>query len=133
VGICGQKNLYIAIYMKEYNAVYGGRMASTAISRRISSGKPAAVKPRAAQKTAKERVLIEFPAAALRRADAAARAQGVSRSEFIRNAVEQSLESMEAADFERELEEAYKANAEMNLAILKEFEHVDREAWKAIK
>jgi metal-responsive CopG/Arc/MetJ family transcriptional regulator len=96
-------------------------MASANSARKITA--------RAPGKPAKERVLIEFPVAALRRADKAARAEGVSRSEFIRSAVEQRLEEMDAAEFERELEEAYKANAQMNLEILKEFEHVDREAF----
>ena len=96
-------------------------MASHAVSR-----KPAAVRP------AKERVLIEFPAAALRRAEEAAHAEGVSRSEFIRTAVERRLEAIAEAEFERELEESYKANAEFNLGILKEFEHVDRETWEAL-
>ena len=77
-------------------------------------------------------MLIEFPADALRRADKAARAAGVSRSEFIRNAVEQRLAAIAEAGFERELEESYKANAAFNLRILKEFEHVDREAWEAV-
>ena len=83
-------------------------------------------------KPARERVLIEFPSAALRRADEAARAVGVSRSEFIRAAVERQLEARDAEQFEHELEEAYKANAAFNLQILKEFEHVDREAWEKI-
>ena len=83
-------------------------------------------------KPAKQRVLIEFPSAALRRADEAARAEGISRSEFIRTAVEARLEALAVAEFERELEESYRANAELNLKILKEFEHVDREAWEAI-
>jgi metal-responsive CopG/Arc/MetJ family transcriptional regulator len=87
---------------------------------------------RAARKPAKERVLIEFPTAALRRADEAARAQGVSRSEFIRAAVERQLEARDAEEFERELEQAYKVNAAFNLQILREFEHVDREAWEKI-
>jgi hypothetical protein len=94
-------------------------MASTVATSRIASVKPGAVK-----KPLKERVLIEFPAAALRRADKAARAEGVSRSEFIRAAVEQRLEAIAEAEFERKLEESYKANAE--------FEHVDREAWEAL-
>jgi len=97
-----------------------------------SARKAAVTRPRAAGKPAKERVLIEFPAAALRRADKAARAAGVSRSEFIRAAVERQLEARDAEVFERELEEAYKANAALNLQILKEFEHVDREAWEKI-
>jgi hypothetical protein len=102
-------------------------MASTATTRRIAGVKPGAVK-----KPLKERVLIEFPASALRRTDAAARAEGVSRSEFIRTAVERRLEALTIAEFERELEESYKANAEFNLQILKEFEHVDRETWEAL-
>jgi metal-responsive CopG/Arc/MetJ family transcriptional regulator len=100
-------------------------MGSAAVSRKSSRSKPP-VKP------AKERVLIEFPAAALRRAEEAARAEGVSRSEFIRTAVEARLEAIAEAEFERELEESYKANAEFNLQILKEFEHVDRETWEMI-
>jgi metal-responsive CopG/Arc/MetJ family transcriptional regulator len=102
-------------------------MASTATSRRI-----APVKPAAAKKPLKERVLIEFPVAALRKADAAARAEGVSRSEFIRTAVEQRLEEISVEEFERELAEACIANNQRNLEMLKEFEHVDREAWAAI-
>jgi metal-responsive CopG/Arc/MetJ family transcriptional regulator len=92
----------------------------------------ASVRTGAAKKPLKERVLIEFPADALRKADEAARAQGVSRSEFIRTAVEQRLDEIAEAEFERELETAYKANAAFNLEILKEFEHVDRETWERI-
>ena len=81
---------------------------------------------------AKERILIEFPAAALRKAEKAARAEGVSRSDFIRTAVEQRLAAIAEVEFERELEESYKANAEFNRQLMKEFEHVDREGWEAI-
>ena len=102
-------------------------MASTATKRRNVPLNPGGVK-----KPSKERVLIEFPSATLRRADAAARAQSVSRSEFIRTAVEQRLEEITAKEFDRELEESYKANAEFNRRILKEFEHVDRETWEMI-
>jgi metal-responsive CopG/Arc/MetJ family transcriptional regulator len=100
-------------------------MGSAAVSRKSSHSKPP-VKP------LKERVLIEFPAAALRRAEEAARAAGVSRSEFIRAAVEQRLEAIAEAEFERELAEACIANNQRNLELLKEFEHVDREAWAKI-
>ena len=102
-------------------------MASTGTTRRIAS-----VKPNAVKKPLKERVLIEFPAAALRRTDEAARAEGVSRSEFIRTAIEQRLEAIAEAEFERELAEACIANSQRNLELLKEFEHVDREAWEAL-
>lgn len=103
------------------SAINPRKRASAAKSRR-----PAAPKP------AKERVLIEFPAAALRRADEAARAAGISRSEFIRAAVERQIDAKNAEQFERELEDAYKANAAFNRQVLKEFEHVDRHAWEKI-
>jgi metal-responsive CopG/Arc/MetJ family transcriptional regulator len=106
-------------------------MPSASARKPISTSQVSARRGKSA-KAAKERVLIEFPAAALRRADKAARAAGVSRSEFIRTAVEQRIEGIATAEFERELAEAYKANAESNLRILKEFEHVDREAWEAL-
>jgi metal-responsive CopG/Arc/MetJ family transcriptional regulator len=106
-------------------------MASTA-RRKTVPALPTATKRRPSGKPAKERVLIEFPSAALRRADKAARAQGVSRSEFIRSAVEQRMEALTMAEFERELAEACIANSQRNLELLKEFEHVDREAWAMI-
>lgn len=102
-------------------------MASTTNARKAVS---AANRRGAARKPAKERVLIEFSTAALRRADAAARAAGVSRSEFIRAAVEQRLDAVAARDFEHELAEAYVANAPMNLELLNEFSAVDRETLK---
>lgn len=113
-------------------------MASPAVSRkpvRSPAAKRKASDARTAPapaKPARERVLIEFPAEALRQAEAAARAQGVSRSEFIRAAVEGRLQAIAEEEFERELEESYKANAEFNRMIMKEFEHVDREAWERI-
>lgn len=103
-------------------------MASATNARRAT----AAATRRAAKRPAKERVLIEFPAAALRRADKAARAAGVSRSEFIRSAVESRLEAISTAEFERELAEACIANNARNLELLEEFKYVDREAWEKI-
>lgn len=95
-----------------------------------SKARKTAAPRRSARKPAKERVLIEFPAAALRRADEAARAEGVSRSEFIRTAVSKRLEAIAARGFERELARAYAANASMNLELLDEFSAVDREAFE---
>ena len=100
-------------------------MDSATVSTKSPRSKPP-VKP------AKERILIEFPAAALRKAEKAARAEGVSRSDFIRTAVEQRLAAIAEVEFERELEESYKANAEFNRQMMKEFEHVDREGWEAV-
>jgi len=102
-------------------------MASTnTVRKTATSRRPSARKP------AKERVLIEFPATALRRADKAARAAGVSRSEFIRAAVERQLEEMSAEELDRQLAAACIANNARNLELLKEFEHVDREAWERL-
>ena len=113
-------------------------MAHPALSRQ-PAGRPNVKRRSVASKTTpvpakplRERVLIEFPAEALRRADEAARASGSSRSEFIRSAVEARLDAIAEEQFERELEKSYKANAEFNLKILKEFEHVDGEAWERL-
>ncbi|MGD0483002.1 MAG: ribbon-helix-helix protein, CopG family [Terracidiphilus sp.] len=99
-------------------------MASTNNARKIVPGP--------ARRPVKERVLIEFPSADLRRADAAARAAGVSRSEFIRSAVQERLAENSIAEFERELAEACIANNARNLELLKEFKHVDRETWEML-
>jgi metal-responsive CopG/Arc/MetJ family transcriptional regulator len=100
-------------------------MAATNNARKIVSVGPA-------RRPVKERVLIEFPSADLRRADAAARAAGVSRSEFIRSAVQERLAENSIAEFERELAEACIANNARNLELLKEFKHVDRETWEML-
>lgn len=77
----------------------------------------------------KERVLIEFPVTLLKRADEAARGLETNRSGLIRNAVERLLDEMESKKFERELADAYAANAEMNRALAEEFADVDREGF----
>ena len=77
----------------------------------------------------KERVLVEFPETLLKRADEIARDMHISRSELIRNAVERRLQEIETKRFEQELADAYVANAEMNLALVEEFKHVDAEAF----
>lgn len=107
-------------------------MASPAVSRKTANAPNKRIVIKASIKPAKERVLIEFPAASLRQAAAAARAAGVSRSEFIRSALDAHLQALAEAEFERELAEACIANNARNLELLKEFEHVDREAWERI-
>ena len=77
----------------------------------------------------KERVLVEFSESLLKRADDIARKMSISRSELIRKAVEEHLQQIESRRFEQELAEAYIANAEMNLALVEEFKHVDAEAF----
>ena len=60
--------------------------------------------------------------------------ENIRSSDVLNNlkAAEQRLEEMETAEFERELAEAYIANSPRNLELLKEFDHVDREAWEAL-
>jgi metal-responsive CopG/Arc/MetJ family transcriptional regulator len=77
----------------------------------------------------KERVLIEFPASLLKRADQAARELDKNRSELIRSAVEKMLADMEAKQFEQRLAAAYAANASLSLEITEEFAHIDREGF----
>ena len=89
----------------------------------IHARKTAASRPR------KERVLVEFPEALLRRADEAARSLEKNRSELIRTAVEQLLGDMETKRFESELAAAYKANSRLSVEIAEEFTHVDREGF----
>jgi Arc/MetJ-type ribon-helix-helix transcriptional regulator len=90
---------------------------------------PAAVASpkRSSARAARERVLVEFPVSLLQRADSAAREMEKNRSELIRAAVEQLLDSLEREKFETELAAGYAANAEMNLELAKEFAHVDSE------
>jgi metal-responsive CopG/Arc/MetJ family transcriptional regulator len=76
-----------------------------------------------------ERVLIEFSPSLLERADAAARKLETNRSELIRTAVEELLESMETTSFNRELAEGYAANAALARTLAEEFEIVDREGF----
>ncbi|MFT4113313.1 ribbon-helix-helix protein, CopG family [Silvibacterium sp.] len=89
-------------------------------------------KPKAASATRRkpaerERVLIEFPASLLKKADQAAAAQSRNRSEFIRRAVEQAVEAIERRAFEEELAAAYRANSELGLEVAGDFEHIDQE------
>jgi Arc/MetJ-type ribon-helix-helix transcriptional regulator len=77
----------------------------------------------------KERVLIEFPASLLKRADQAARELSKNRSELIRNAVEKMLADIEAKKFEQKLAAAYAANAPVGLELAEDFAHIDREGF----
>ena len=75
----------------------------------------------------KERVLVEFPAQLIERADVEAARTRSSRSKLIRDAVEGFLTAREKARVEAELAEAYIANAGRNLEMLEEFSAVDGE------
>jgi metal-responsive CopG/Arc/MetJ family transcriptional regulator len=106
-------------------------MARSSAARRLPARKPtrshAQSTPSRAQ--SKERVLIEFPTALLKRADEAARSLETSRSDLIRSAVERILDQMESREFEQDLAKAYAANSDMNRALTEEFEAVDREGF----
>lgn len=80
-------------------------------------------------KEAKEgkKVIVEFSEQLLRRTEAAATELETDRSKLIRNAVEAFLSALERQKLERELAEAYAANAPLALQICEEFSHVDGE------
>jgi len=105
-------------------------MSPSATSRKSPANKRGArFSPASTRANRKERVLIEFPSALLQRADEAARALDTNRSDLIRNAVERLLREMEAKEFDRELANAYAANADMNRALVREFSEVDQEGF----
>jgi metal-responsive CopG/Arc/MetJ family transcriptional regulator len=100
---------------------------SAAMSKSPASRRQNNARPVSSRANRKERVLVEFPAVLLRRADQAARNLETNRSDLIRNAVERLLDVMDSREFEHELAQAYAANADMNRALAKEFAAVDRE------
>ena len=103
-------------------------MTRSAAARKLpASNRQNNARPASSRASRKERVLVEFPAALLQRADEAARNLESNRSDLIRKAVERLLDDMESREFEQELARAYAANAAMNRALAKEFEAVDRE------
>ena len=82
------------------------------------------------QRPAKDRLLIEFPSALIERADQEALRANTSRSQLIRDAVEEHLAAREKARMDAELAEAYAANSGRNLQLLDEFSAVDREIFQ---
>ncbi len=101
-------------------------MGSTSRTQKASAHSGGVSRPARRQK---ERVLIEFPSTLLKRADEVARSLETNRSGRIRSAVERLLDEMEAKEFERELAQAYAANAGMNRALVAEFSEVDKEGF----
>lgn len=86
--------------------------------------------PKRNARAARERVLVEFPVSLLERADRAAKELDQNRSDLIRTAVEKLLEAREREQLETELAEAYAANAKMNIGLVNEFAHVDKEGFR---
>jgi metal-responsive CopG/Arc/MetJ family transcriptional regulator len=76
---------------------------------------------------ANSKVIVEFPADLLKRAERAASELATNRSRLIRLAVEQFLQSLQRRELERQLAEGYRANAAMDREICQEFAYVDAE------
>jgi predicted transcriptional regulator len=119
--VCAYVGMIVYIQVYRFERI---RVTTAQVSR-----KPKAVLPPKSLRPGKERVLVEFSASLLQRADEAARKMHKNRSELIRTAVEQHLNEIEAKKFEQDLAAAYMANAEMNLELIEEFAHVDRETF----
>jgi metal-responsive CopG/Arc/MetJ family transcriptional regulator len=72
-----------------------------------------------------KRVVVDFPAPLLIRAESAMAELATNRSELIRMAVEQYLEIRQRAKMEQDLAEGYMANAEQARQGCEEFAYID--------
>jgi metal-responsive CopG/Arc/MetJ family transcriptional regulator len=79
--------------------------------------------------TAAKRVVVEFPEQLLDRAERATQELSISRSELVRQAVEQFIESSDRAKLEKELAEGYQANTQLDRSIAEEFAAVDYDTF----
>lgn len=75
--------------------------------------------------SAVKRVVVDFPAPLLARAERVVAELEMNRSELIRMAVEQFLESLQKAKLEQSLAEGYVANAAQARQVSEEFAYVD--------
>src|ERR1700737_5605270 len=75
-----------------------------------------------------KKVIIEFPEDLLERTEAAASELSTDRSKFIRRAVEKALAVLERRKLDRELADAYTANAALPLRISGGLSHMTGEA-----
>ena len=73
------------------------------------------------------RIIVEFPAALLKRTDQAAAQRSTNRSQLIRRAVERLLDRLEHEQLAQELAAGYRANAARDRQICEEFGQVDAE------
>lgn len=78
---------------------------------------------------AAKRVVVEFPEQLLERAERATHELSISRSQLIRQAVEQFIETSDRAKLEKELADGYTANAGLDRTIAEEFAPVDYETF----
>lgn len=78
---------------------------------------------------AAKRIAVDFPKQLLDQAERATRELAINRSELIRLAVEQFVESLRRAKLEQELAEGYQANAKLDRTIADGFASVDYETF----
>jgi len=83
----------------------------------------------AAPAVAAKRIAVDFPKQLLDQAERATRELAINRSELIRLAVEQFVESLHRAKLEQELAEGYQANARLDRTIADEFASVDYDTF----
>ena len=72
-----------------------------------------------------KRVVVEFSEQLMHRAERATKELAISRSELVRQAVEQFIESSDRAKLQEELAKGYQANAKLDRTIAEEFAAVD--------
>ena len=75
------------------------------------------------------RVVVELPAPLFEGAERATRELSISRSDLIRQAVQQFIETLHRDRLARELAEGYQANAKLDRRIAAEFAAVDYETF----
>lgn len=72
-----------------------------------------------------KRVVVDFPTPLLNRAERVVTELATNRSELIRRAVEQYLETLQQAKLERDLADGYTANAQQARHACEEFAYSD--------
>jgi metal-responsive CopG/Arc/MetJ family transcriptional regulator len=72
-------------------------------------------------------VVVELPNPLFERAEQATRELAITRSELIRQAVEQFIEARRRDKLERELAEGYQANATLDRSVAEDFAALDYE------
>lgn len=78
---------------------------------------------------AARRVVVEFSEQLLDRAERTTQELSISRSELVRQAVEQFIESSDRAKLEKKLAEGYQANALLDRTLAEEFAAVDYDTF----
>ncbi len=80
-----------------------------------------------APQTRAKKITVDIPRDLYEQAEEVVTERHITRSVFVREALERHLENIKQAKLERELEEGYIANAAVGDQIHSEFEYVDAE------